>query len=520
MPRSKTIKIGGNLLIADGSEAAERASQFTTKADNSGTVVAIPTEPQQDGAAVAVTAGATTPSAGPAAPKAKGVGPEVIVYGASLAVALLIFLGIFMMILVDAGTFAKRQAATTNLINGELVKDYVKNTNDYMITSYPTATIDTEPYLIYKQQSMIDMLLLVVGIVAVGLIFQFGYYGYQIVRANYYGDDPPEGMPIDPENMWILALILVITIGGMCLNVYYKNTFIGSVIPSLKSQRENLRSLRTHVINNLPIRNNLSTDFWTKEIGRTPNIDLLGVRIGKLLKNATNKNSNEVKLAQKIIFAYNLKMYMNKYHDGSIADRQNDQYKLLEGLFSKDGFKKQFDIVKLLKVTNNFNVPPLAQYHTQGTSSLESKIREYVQGAITTELNNEARARANGGLNTQVSINNETSARNTAQEKTGGQCVQNAVMDRFEIYDNEATRVMNNKLDAVRNMGTGKNSLYNFIIGAIVISLLFLVICIAVIVSYKWDKVKPMWDGFVALIKSIGSKFGKNTGEVANDKAA
>lgn len=530
--------LGNGVATANGSLPVPNATNQGTKGGpgavlenlSGGPAAQKPGSPQDGAAAPNATAQPTAgAAAGPAAPKAKGVAPESIVYGTSLALAISIFFGIFIMILIDAGTFAKRQAEMTNFINGELVKKYVKDTNDYKIVQYPTATIETESnfakaeetkkgytgYLIYKQQSMIDTLILLVGIVASGLMFQFAYYGYKIVRANYYGDDPPEGLPIDPENMWILVLILVITIGVMCLNVYYKNTFVGSVIPSLQSQRENLRSLRTHVINSLPIKNNLPTEFWTQEIGKTPNIDLLGMRIGNLLKNATNKSSNEVKLAQKIIFAYNLKMYMNKYHDGLIADEQNEQYKLLRGLFSKDGFKKQFDIVKLLKVTNNFNVPPLAQYHTQGTSSLESKIREYVQGGITSDMRKSAfdagGAQTDGELSDQANIDIATQARNTATEQVGGQCVQNAVMDKFEIYDNEATRVMNTKLDAVRNMGTGKHALYNFIIGAIAISLLFLVICIAVIVSYKWDKVKPMWDGFVALIKSIRNSATKKS---------
>jgi hypothetical protein len=425
----------------------------------------------------------------------------------------MIFFGIFLMMCVDAAKFSQRQASMTNLITGESKKEYVANTNDYIVTTYPATTIKNEPYLIYKQQSMIETLLLLVGLVALGIFFQFGYYGYEVVRADYYQLDPPKGLPIDPENMWILMLILVITMGGMCLNVYYKSMFIGGVIPGLQAQRESLRSLRTHVIRNLPIRANpkLDTTFWTHEL-KNLDTNALAIRIGNLLRDQTDKRSSDVRLAQKIIFAYNLKTYMNTYHGGKLAIDDDPHYKDLQGLFSEEGYKLKYDIVKLLRVTKSFNVSPLAQYHTIGknNTSLEARIRAQLRAPSTTGTATTSTGTTTTGTATTSTTATTTGTTSTATTTTGTPSGTCTLDDPFGIFHNEATSMMNSKLDTIRKLGAGKNSLFTFIGGAIGIAAFFIVLCIFVVAQYKWDVIKPYWDGFMTYLKFFWFK-KKNT---------
>lgn len=396
----------------------------------------------------------------------KGKDAAMIIYGVMLIIMALAFVSVILMSIVDICKYYLKEADQFKKVTLSNKQIFIKDTNDYSILEYPTKTIRDEPYLAYKEQSVISTILIVASIVFVGVFAQFGWYGYKVVRAEYGQGDKPKGIPINNDGLRILVSIVILTIGAMALTTFYKSYFIGQVQPTLIETREKLREVRLHVIRNLPLK--INETFWIEL--QQANTNEISERVATLLASATSNRDRKAQDAKKILFAANVYGYFKNM----IPDSDTKASDMLKSIFSSAGNKKDNDINKLFYYNN---IPVIQDLSKDAfKNNILQRLRTKLPASGSTP--NPKFTKASQILN--------------------------------DVLADTAIASLNEKLAAVRNIKNGKGQLFNFFVGFLVIAIVFL----GGFIAYNWNILGVyvvafgtiIWAGLRKLWNTITSK--------------
>lgn len=301
----------------------------------------------------------------------------MIVYKILMVFAVLGMIIISIVAFVDVLTYQAREAAQAAQLDLD-PRTLIDQTNDYEIIQYTVSTVENEPYNIYFEQTVVSMILRIVGIVLV-------LVGLQIcAHIILYGLDKfgklvyKEPLGFDGPFLTIVATFGAVGGGALALNIYYQKMFVKKIIPEIKSIRQHMREIRSHLIVNTSMNSDV---FWTalKDDNTAVIVNALVDKL-KLIHNGVNMGTDpNAKAVKQMLFAYNV-----YEHFKNIVPTSDSRRNTFDKIFSTEGKRSEFDINKFFMYGNIPLLEDLA--FSAFKKDLEHTYNTAIQGNATTHV--------------------------------------------------------------------------------------------------------------------------------------
>lgn len=343
---------------------------------------------------------------------------------------------------------------------------YNKDTTDIDALRYISASAaEDETYNIFKTQRFISYIFMIVGVAVIILGLQIGLFFGMKLWAIFNGRVFNERVQLP---MKLLAVMLIIVIGGFAVKDVYTQRFTKRVQTSLVEMRTQLSAIRTFIYNNLTKDPNFLRALVADDI------DMMSKVITDTLKTKRGDCTNSTKPCdtdvENMIFSMNLYSFM-RYHIPS----SDPNFENVTKLFTPDG------------VTNRTVDPTMYFYYKQPTyiPNLYPSIRDKL-GATPFHP-------PSGSMEAKM-----TAA--SSRERIMMLNINNKMQD------------LNTKLTRMYNLTAGKINVGTYLV---VVALVVLVFCLVLFAMFLpemmpyvpvvWGAVKGIWDSLWHKNKDVKS---------------
>lgn len=126
----------------------------------------------------------------------------------------------------------------------------VDKSNEFQLLEYSSKYLSTEPYLVYTQNTVLNMAISVVGFAMILFAFQVGIFLVLKIRAAVYDSSYNDRMDFDNITT-SFAVLAIIFLGGVILTAVYKSLFRDAYQKAASTVQKELQNIDTLIRNNL-----------------------------------------------------------------------------------------------------------------------------------------------------------------------------------------------------------------------------------------------------------------------------
>ncbi len=265
------------------------------------------------------------------------------IYKLLAAIAVLLFVISILLSLTDLLTFSVVEIIQKIKTVQPNYSYLVDDSNEYKLLEYSSKYLSSEPYLVYTQNTVLNMAISVVGFAIILFAIQLGIFLILKIRAAIYNNEYKDTMQYD-NIIASFSILAVVFLGGVILNAVYKSLFRDAYQKAAITISQELKALDTQ------IRNGLTKNAAFIGALQNHNMPMIYNIFKEYAANA--KSTNNYSELQKLFFT----MSVFNYFD-SIAPAGSDARNSAMALFD---------------VSANKDVQPHALFFYQGTNSISS----------------------------------------------------------------------------------------------------------------------------------------------------